>query len=253
MAAVFTAGCSQHDPTSAPPPTVTAPQLITPHPKITPVPADAPSPSPEILAAVLQPALDNPDLGSLTGHVTDAQTGATLWQQQTDTPQVPGSIVKVLTTAAALLTLPADHRTTTTVVQGATPGQLVLVGGGDPTLTAKPTGTQGYYTDAPHLDDLISQIHRSGIHVSSLMVDNTIFAGPTIAPDGTPPTSPAAVSPPSNRSCSTAAAQTPWRTTPRAPTPPHWTPAEPSPNNSDWTRHRSPKASHLLLPHQQLP
>ncbi len=181
MAAVFTAGCSQHDPTSAPPDR-DGPTTDYPAPENHASASGCPSPSPEILAAVLQPALDNPDLGSLTGHVTDAQTGATLWQQQTDTPQVPGSIVKVLTTAAALLTLPADHRTTTTVVQGATPGQLVLVGGGDPTLTAKPTGTQGYYTDAPHLDDLISQIHRSGIHVSSLMVDNTIFAGPTIAP-----------------------------------------------------------------------
>ncbi|WP_411194352.1 D-alanyl-D-alanine carboxypeptidase/D-alanyl-D-alanine-endopeptidase [Rhodococcus erythropolis] len=183
MAAAVSSGCSQLDldPTPAPPLAVTAPPLITSHPKITPVPMDAPSPSPEILSAVLQPALDNPELGSLTGHVTDAQTGATLWQQQTETPQVPGSVVKVLTTAAALLTLPAGHRTTTTVVQGATPGQLVLVGGGDPTLTAKPTGTQGYYTDAPHLDDLISQIRSSGVEVSSLVVDNTIFAGPTIA------------------------------------------------------------------------
>ena len=158
-----------------------SPASIKPDPKITPVRSDAPSPSPDVLATVLGPALANPGLGNLTGQVTDTRTGEMLWQQAAHTPQTPASIVKILTTAAALLTLPTDQRVTTQVVQGTAPGQLVLIGGGDPTLTAEPAGTSGYYTDAPHLDDLVDQIRRSGVPVSSLVVDNSLLTGPTMA------------------------------------------------------------------------
>jgi hypothetical protein len=64
-------------------------------------------------------------------------TGQVLWQQGADTPQTSGSVTKILTTAAARLTLPMVQRVATTVVCGLVPGQLVLVGG-DPTLTAEP-------------------------------------------------------------------------------------------------------------------
>lgn len=158
-----------------------APAPIRVHSQVIPVPLDAPVPSLTGLATVLAPALGNAGLGALTGQVADASTGAILWQQGAEVPQTPGSIVKILTTCAALLSLPTDQRVTTKVVQGATLGQLVLIGGGDPTLTAEPVDMPGYYTDAAHLDDLVTQINSSGLPVSSIVVDNSAFAGPAMA------------------------------------------------------------------------
>lgn len=142
---------------------------------------DAPSPTAEALAAALAPALTNPGLGLLTGQIADALTGQVLWEQGTDLPQTPGSVAKVLTAAAVRLSVPLDQRLATTVVTGAAPGQLVLVGGGDPTLTAQPAGTPGYYRDAPRLDDLVDQIRAAGASVAGIVVDTSLFPGPTMA------------------------------------------------------------------------
>jgi len=142
---------------------------------------DAPAPTREALAAALLPAVTNPDLGMLTGQVTDATTGEVLWEQGADLPQTPGSVAKVVTAAAVRLSVPLDQRLATTVVSGATPGQLVLVGGGDATLTAQPAGVPGYYRDAARLDDLVEQIRASGTAVTSVVVDTSLFPGPTMA------------------------------------------------------------------------
>lgn len=142
---------------------------------------DAPTPTATGLAAALAPALANPDLGLLTGRVADATTGEVLWQQNPDLPQTPGSVTKVLTAAAALLALSPAHRIPTTVVPGSAPGQVVLVGGGDPTLTAQPAGDVGYYVDAPRLDDLAEQVRASGVPAQSVVVDTALFPGPTMA------------------------------------------------------------------------
>lgn len=142
---------------------------------------DAPMPTRDALAAALAPAAGNPDLGLLTGQITDALTGQELWEQGAGTPQTPGSVAKVVTAAAVRLSVPLDQRLATTVVTGATPGQLVLVGGGDATLTAQPPGVPGYYRDAPRLDDLVDQIRASGVPVADVVVDTSLFPGPTMA------------------------------------------------------------------------
>jgi D-alanyl-D-alanine carboxypeptidase/D-alanyl-D-alanine-endopeptidase (penicillin-binding protein 4) len=142
---------------------------------------DAPTPTPQALAAALAPTVTNPDLGLLTGQVTDALTGQVLWEQGMGVPQTPGSVAKVLTATAVRLGVPLDQRLATTVVTGTMPGQLVLVGGGDATLTAQPAGVPGYYRDAPRLDDLVDQIRASGTPAASVVVDTSHFPGPTMA------------------------------------------------------------------------
>lgn len=168
--------------TSAASPTTAAPPPpITPTRQIAPVPADAPTPTPAALAAALAPVVANPALGSFTGVVSDAETGAVLWSQGADTPMVPASTTKVLTAAAALLALPPEHRVATRVVQGSEPGQIVLVGGGDPTLTAQPAGQAGFYPGAPRLDDLVAQVRAAGATVESVVVDAGAYAGQAMA------------------------------------------------------------------------
>ncbi len=149
--------------------------------EISPVPSDAPVPGSAALAAVLADALANPDLGDFTGQVSDAATGQVLWQQGASTPRTPASVTKSLTSAAALLTLPLDQRLTTSVVRGVDPGGVVLVGGGDPTLTATPIGEEGYFEGAAHVVDLAEQIRANGVDATSITVDVSRFSGPDMA------------------------------------------------------------------------
>ncbi len=161
--------------------TVAAPPApVKPFPQVAAAPSDAPAPSPAGVVAALGPALVNPDLGAFAGIVTDADSGTTLWSQDPGTPMIPSSTAKILTTAAALLALPPDQRVATKVVDGAAPGELVLVGGGDPTLTAQADG-KGYYPNGPRLADLVAQIRLSGRAVDTIVVDTTAFAGATMA------------------------------------------------------------------------
>ncbi|MDP9167333.1 MAG: D-alanyl-D-alanine carboxypeptidase, partial [Actinomycetota bacterium] len=92
------------------------PAPLTVTPAVTPLSDSAPVPTPAGLAATLAPLVANPDLGALTGRVTDATTGRQLWAQGPGVPMQPASTNKVLTTAAALLTLDRDARLTTTVI-----------------------------------------------------------------------------------------------------------------------------------------
>ncbi|WP_054816777.1 D-alanyl-D-alanine carboxypeptidase/D-alanyl-D-alanine-endopeptidase [Nocardia arizonensis] len=156
------------------------PAPVRPAPRLTPAPPSAPAPSQTGMAAALAPVVANPDLGTFTGRVTDADSGTTLWSADPARPMIPSSTAKILTTAAALLALPADQRVVTKVVAGSTPGEAVLVAGGDPTLTAQPDG-QGYYPNSARLSDLADQIRNSGRAIDRIVVDVSAFTGPTMA------------------------------------------------------------------------
>ncbi|MDH6243649.1 D-alanyl-D-alanine carboxypeptidase/D-alanyl-D-alanine-endopeptidase [Mycobacterium sp. OTB74] len=158
------------------------PAAASANPGVQPLSDSAPQPSPAQLAAMLGPLVANPNLGQLGGRVTDAATGAQIWAQGENTPLQPASTNKVLTTAAALFTLDRAARLTTIVVAGDTPGQVVLKGGGDPTLSAAPVGTQTWYRDAGRISDLADQIRKTGTVVKSVQVDTGAFTGPTMAP-----------------------------------------------------------------------
>ena len=83
-----------------------------------PVADTAAIPSAGGLAAALAPVAADPNLGKLGGRITDAMTGKELWQVADDVPLVPASTNKVLTAAAALLTLDRQARLSTRVVAG---------------------------------------------------------------------------------------------------------------------------------------
>jgi D-alanyl-D-alanine carboxypeptidase/D-alanyl-D-alanine-endopeptidase (penicillin-binding protein 4) len=163
-----------------------APPAATAAPGVVPVADTATRPTPDRLAATLAPLVADPNLGALTGRITDAMTGSQLWAQGADLPMQPASTNKTLTSAAALLALDRDARLTTCVVTSGAPGVVVLKGGGDPTLSAAPAGQDTWYKGAARISDLADQVRRSGVDVTTVQVDISAFSGPTMAPGWDP-------------------------------------------------------------------
>ena len=159
----------------APPP---APVAV--EPALRPVGAQAPAPTPAGVAALLDSRVEG--LGALSGRVMDPITGTVLWERDPATALVPGSTAKLLTAAAALLALEHDTTFTTRVVAGAEPGTVVLVGGGDPTLSALPAGEESIYPGAARLDDLVGQVRAASAGpVNRVLVDVERYSGDVLA------------------------------------------------------------------------
>ena len=151
------------------------------------VPDDAPLPTTAGLQDALRAGLADPALrGGVVLSVVDAATGEPLWERAADAPLLPASTAKIVTAVAALTALPPDQRLTTRVVAGATPGEVVLVGGGDPTL-AGPKAEPGYPAPA-RLSDLAAQVRAAlgATAVTRVLVDDTLYSGPRLGPGWTP-------------------------------------------------------------------
>lgn len=147
----------------------------------------APAPTAEGVQRAIAAALRDPDLGTFSGQISNPATGEVLWAQDADEPRTPASNAKVLTAAALLLGMPADATVTTTVVAGPG-GELILVGAGDPTLSAQPPRDDTFYTDPARITDLADQIRRAGISATSVAVDTDLFPGPYLEESWDPET-----------------------------------------------------------------
>ncbi len=146
-----------------------------------PLPTTAQAPTGAGLTKVLGPMADAM-AGEFTGTVLDPDTGKVLWQRDAAAALAPGSTTKLITLAAALLTLNPTGTLTTKVVVGAAPGTVVLVGGGDPTLTALPAGKSGVYPNPARLTTLATRVKAAmpgGI--TKVLIDTSRYTGPTSA------------------------------------------------------------------------
>jgi D-alanyl-D-alanine carboxypeptidase/D-alanyl-D-alanine-endopeptidase (penicillin-binding protein 4) len=144
---------------------------------------DAPVPDPAVLSAELAPLLGAPALGSgVSAEIVDVASGEVLLDRDAADPATPASTVKLLTAVAALTTLDPSDTIPTTVVAGAAPGEVVLVGGGDPTLSrTEPSLT---YPGAPTMAELAAQVVAAmpaGTPVTRIVVDGSLFSGPLTA------------------------------------------------------------------------
>src|SRR3954471_24734108 len=159
------------------------PDLGDPTPVLAALSSEAPAPTPEALAAELTPLLASPALGAgVSAEVVDVATGDSLFDQDGGTPSTPASTAKLLTSVAALTTLDPSDTLETTVVAGSSPGQVVLVGGGDPTLSR--TAPSKSYPGAPTMADLATQVLAAvpaGTPGTSVVVDNSLYSGPLTA------------------------------------------------------------------------
>jgi len=161
--------------------------LSTPTPTPTtdparPVPATIAAASRLRTCSVADRAADG-RLANFQAQVVNASTGEVLYDRGGTTPSRTASVMKVLTSAAALSVLGPDYRTPTTVVKGSEPGSVVLVGGGDATLSRTSSGTETVYPGAAHLDDLAAQVEAawaadpSNPPLTKLILDASYFGG----------------------------------------------------------------------------
>ncbi|MFG2883782.1 D-alanyl-D-alanine carboxypeptidase/D-alanyl-D-alanine-endopeptidase [Streptomyces sp. NPDC048297] len=142
-------------------------------------------PGGQALADVLEPLLGAPALGGTrTAAVVDMSTGKRLYGTGTGKALTPASTTKIATAVAALSALGADHRLTTRAALEADTGELILVGGGDPTLTARPEFGGDWASLRVLADDTAAALKKRGIDKIILSYDNTLFAGPALHPVG---------------------------------------------------------------------
>ncbi|WP_349637067.1 D-alanyl-D-alanine carboxypeptidase/D-alanyl-D-alanine-endopeptidase [Streptomyces sp. RerS4] len=138
------------------------------------------------LAAALGPLLADPALGPVrAASVVDTATGQVLYESGAGEAMTPASTVKIATASAALAALGPEHRIRTTVAPGAGPGEIVLVGGGDPSLTAKkksPAGSGGSLVALAA--DTAQALKAGGTDTVTLGYDDSLYTGPVRHPIG---------------------------------------------------------------------
>ncbi|WP_459738139.1 D-alanyl-D-alanine carboxypeptidase/D-alanyl-D-alanine endopeptidase [Streptomyces sp. E-15] len=142
------------------------------------------APGARAVSDVLGPLLDTSALGGThTAVVVDVTTGARLYDAGGRKPLTPASTTKIATAVAALSALGPDHRLTTRAALEPDTRELVLVGGGDPTLTAHADsgGWASLRTLAAHTAEALGE---RGVREITLSYDTTLFTGPALHPIG---------------------------------------------------------------------
>ena len=148
--------------------------------------ADGPLPTASGLRSALAGPLSAAALGpQVSAVVADPATGRVLLSEDGTRLATPASTAKLVTSAAALTVLGPGATFTTRVVRGATPGRIVLVGGGDPTLAVN-RFPAGDYPQPATLASLAAGTARAlkaaGRTTVSLGYDTSLYTGPDMAP-----------------------------------------------------------------------
>ncbi len=139
------------------------------------------------LTGVLGPLLGDPALGAQhTAAVVDVATGKRLYGAGADQALTPASTTKIATAVAALSAMGGEHRFTTRAALEPDTGELVLVGGGDPTLTAR-AGTGGWASLRTLATSTAAALKKRGLTRVTLSYDTTLYAGTQIHPIGVNP------------------------------------------------------------------
>ncbi len=149
----------------------------------------APLPAAPQVQALVDGLVTDARLGPSVGvTVVDQLTGEVLAGHQPDAGRVPASTAKVLTGVAALTALDPATTLPTTVVR-VDPGTIALVGGGDMMLAAgagDPAATVGHAGLADLAAATAAALAQQGTTTVRLVVDDTLFSGPTQSPGWDP-------------------------------------------------------------------
>ncbi|MER7896306.1 D-alanyl-D-alanine carboxypeptidase/D-alanyl-D-alanine-endopeptidase [Streptomyces sp. NPDC096046] len=142
------------------------------------------APQAKALAGALTPLLKDPALGPRpAASVIDVTTGRRLYGENPDTGLTPASTTKIATAVAVLSALGPDHRLTTRAALEPDTKEVVLVGGGDPTLTAREKAGDSASLRTLAADTAAALADR-GVREVTLSYDTTLYAGDEMHPIG---------------------------------------------------------------------
>ncbi|MGL5859547.1 MAG: D-alanyl-D-alanine carboxypeptidase/D-alanyl-D-alanine endopeptidase [Angustibacter sp.] len=109
-----------------------------------------------------------------SGAVLDVSSNRLVWSKRGTVGRMPASTAKLVTATTALTVFGPEHRFTTRVRQGATRSRVMLVGGGDPSLSTADLRQLARST--------ASSLRRSGLRRVTVWADDSLFPTPTPAP-----------------------------------------------------------------------
>ncbi|MFJ3225930.1 D-alanyl-D-alanine carboxypeptidase/D-alanyl-D-alanine-endopeptidase [Streptomyces sp. NPDC086783] len=145
----------------------------------------APAPAEKALADVLDPLLKDPSLGTRhSAAVVDLATGRRLYGTGSAAALTPASTTKIATAVAALTAAGADHRITTRAALEPDTGEVVLVGGGDPTLTARKKRDGDWASLRTLAARTARALEARKLDEVTLSYDTSLYAGPGQPPAG---------------------------------------------------------------------
>ncbi|MFE2482338.1 D-alanyl-D-alanine carboxypeptidase/D-alanyl-D-alanine endopeptidase [Streptomyces mirabilis] len=146
-----------------------------------------PAPTQKALTSTLDRLLGDPALGGRrTAVVVDVASGKRLYGKGADDAQTPASTTKIATAVAALSAAGADHRIETRAVLEPGTKEVVLVGGGDPTLTARKEAA-GWASLRTLADETATALKARHLNQVTLSYDTSLYTGPALHPIGTNP------------------------------------------------------------------
>jgi D-alanyl-D-alanine carboxypeptidase/D-alanyl-D-alanine-endopeptidase (penicillin-binding protein 4) len=129
-------------------------------------------------AIINQPSLKNVRFSI---HIVRADSGRTVYSHNSKEPLVPASNMKIITTAAALKYLGADHKYKTRV--GMCDDTLVVIGSGDPLLGDKTTDDKYTRKAGWIFEDIIAALKRKHITtIKDIIIDSGIFDDQCVHP-----------------------------------------------------------------------
>jgi D-alanyl-D-alanine carboxypeptidase/D-alanyl-D-alanine-endopeptidase (penicillin-binding protein 4) len=160
---------------------VVDPPVVAPPAKIVPLAGSKKIPTAAGVESQLAAQFANPALAQFSGIIIDPESGDVIWSKEPNSPQIPASTAKLLTGTALLTSVDPTSRFVTKVVAGDQPGDIVLVGGGDVTLSARNEGVDTVYDGAPLMSDLAAQVKASGVDVKRIVLDTDYWTGPDLA------------------------------------------------------------------------
>jgi D-alanyl-D-alanine carboxypeptidase/D-alanyl-D-alanine-endopeptidase (penicillin-binding protein 4) len=109
--------------------------------------------------------------------VLDVASDQVIYSRNPRDTATPASTTKLLTATAILAERGPAYRLSTRAVAGPNPGDVVLVGGGDPTMSVD---AKQYFPGAARLDRLAAQVKKAlgGVKPARVLVDTSLFSGP---------------------------------------------------------------------------
>lgn len=183
LAILPTGGAFAVDPTPSPSQSQSPTTTPSGTPSATPTTTPTPTPTPnKPRTCSIRKAATESNLAYFYGYAVNAKTGQVYLNIRGDEQTPSASVMKVVTAAAAISTLPTDYSATTKVLSvPSEPGTLVLKGGGDHTLSRLTPPSFTTYKKPPKLKELADAVIASwpvGTTISKIILDASFFDQP---------------------------------------------------------------------------